>query len=173
MNVIALLYTHIQLYTHTYIYIYIRSRSLCGWLLIYIYIYICWNNQPVMNDFNKRTNTLLYKNISHTLFCKGWCFLCVRGEWETRTDCCFDQSSSRDYSSTCFSSWLGLLNRGSLTAQALYLELFLTPLASCLQLSQTVGALVILLFTSTSFCCSSAYLHRCISWLTARSRVNI
>ena len=27
--------------------------------------------------------------------------------------------------------------------------------------------------TSTYFCCSSAYLHRCITWLTARSRVSI
>ena len=27
--------------------------------------------------------------------------------------------------------------------------------------------------TSTCFHCSSAYLHRCISWLTARSRVNM
>ena len=31
-------------------------------------------------DFNERTNTLLYKNISHTLyFRKGWCFY---GVWE-------------------------------------------------------------------------------------------
>ena len=31
---------------------------------------------------NERTNTLLYKNISLTLYSrKGWCFLCVRGEW--------------------------------------------------------------------------------------------
>ena len=28
-------------------------------------------------------------------------------------------------------------------------------------------------FPSTCFRCSSAYLHRCISWLTARSRVNM
>ena len=27
--------------------------------------------------------------------------------------------------------------------------------------------------TPTCFCCSSAYSHRCISWLTARSRVNM
>ena len=33
-----------------------------------------------MTNFNERTNTLLYKNIiSHTLFSKEWCFLCV---WE-------------------------------------------------------------------------------------------
>ena len=34
-----------------------------------------------------------------------------------------------DHSSTSSSSWLGLLNRGSLRAQALSLELVLTPLA--------------------------------------------
>ena len=35
-----------------------------------------------MNDFNKRTDTLLYKNISHTLFSKGLMFLwCVRDGW--------------------------------------------------------------------------------------------
>ena len=38
--------------------------------------------------FNERTNTLLYKNISLTLYSrKGWCWLCVRGELETGTDC--------------------------------------------------------------------------------------
>ena len=41
-----------------------------------------------MTNFNERTNTLLYKNISLTLYSrKGWCWLCVRGELETRTDC--------------------------------------------------------------------------------------
>ena len=39
-----------------------------------------------MTNFNERTNTLLYKNISLTLYSwKGWCWLCVRGElsWES------------------------------------------------------------------------------------------
>ena len=44
-----------------------------------------------MTTFNKRTNTLLYKNIiSHTLFSKGWWLLCVRDELETGTDCYID-----------------------------------------------------------------------------------
>ena len=35
--------------------------------------------------------TLLYKKyISHTLFSKGWCLLCVRDEFETETDCYID-----------------------------------------------------------------------------------
>ena len=41
-----------------------------------------------MTNFNERTNTLLYKNISLTLYSrKGWCWLCVRGELETGTNC--------------------------------------------------------------------------------------
>ena len=41
-----------------------------------------------MTNFNERTNTLLYKNTSLTLYSrKGWCWLCVRGELETGTDC--------------------------------------------------------------------------------------
>ena len=47
------------------------------------------HNHSHNNDFNERTNTLLYKNISLTLYSrKGWCWLCVRGELETGTDCC-------------------------------------------------------------------------------------
>ena len=58
---------------------------------------------------NERTNTLLYKNIPLTLYSrKGWYWLCVRGELETETDCyILTQSSSRNHSSTSFSSWLG------------------------------------------------------------------
>ena len=41
-----------------------------------------------MTNFNERTNRLLYKNISLTLYSrKGCCWLCVRGELETGTDC--------------------------------------------------------------------------------------
>ena len=41
-----------------------------------------------MTNFNERTNTLLYKNIPLTFYSwKGWCWLCVRGELETGTDC--------------------------------------------------------------------------------------
>ena len=44
-----------------------------------------------MTNFNERTNTLLYKNISLTLYSrKGWCWLCVRGELETGIDCYID-----------------------------------------------------------------------------------
>ena len=83
---------------------------------------------------NERTHFLI-KNIPLTLYSrKYWCWLCVRGELETGTDCYILTQSSSDHSSTSSSSWLGLLNRRSLGAQALCLELVLTPLASYLQI---------------------------------------
>ena len=43
-----------------------------------------------------------------------------------------------------------------------------------LELTQAVcGTCLYNCLSPTCFRCSSAYLHRCISWLTARSRVNI
>ena len=89
---------HIKIYTCTFTNIHLRAEtSLTG-----------------NGDFNKRTNTLLYKNIiPHTLFYKGWWLLCVRDELETGTDRHFAPSSSRDHSSTSSSSWQGLVNCGS------------------------------------------------------------
>ena len=37
----------------------------------------------------------------------GWCWLCVRGELETETDCHILTPSSSDHSSTSFAFWLG------------------------------------------------------------------
>ena len=49
------------------------------------------HNQAWYTNFNERTDTLLNKNISLTLYSrKGWCWLCVRGELETWTDCYID-----------------------------------------------------------------------------------
>ena len=69
---------------------------------------------------------------------------------------------------------LGLFNRGSLwAANPSVCKLTLT-LASCIQLTRTAPDTWFYYFvTFTCFRCSSAYLHKCISWLTARSRVNI
>ena len=126
-----------------------------------------------MMNFNERTNTLLHKNIiSYTLFSKGWCLLCVRYELETRTDCYIDPSSS-DHSSTSSSSWLGCSTVGHWGPKALCLPLALNS-ASCLQLTPTdLGTWLYNCLPSICFRFSSAYLHRCISWLTARSRVNM
>ena len=126
------------------------------------------------DDFNKRTNTLYYKNIvSHTLFSKDWCLLCVRDELETGTDCYIDPSSSRDHSSTSSSSWVWLLNRRSLKAQSsLSAAGSHFSILSPTDLNRLCPWLYYCL-TPTCFCCSSSYLHRCISWMTAWSRVNI
>ena len=77
-------------------------------------------------NFNERTNTLLYKNMSHNLFSKGLMFLwCVRdGQGQTAiltqlllltiTQCVIFKNPL----STSSTSWLGLLNRGSLRPTA-------------------------------------------------------
>ena len=88
--------------------------ALCCILYTYTNIHVCIykymrNIIKHKNDVNKRTNTLLYKNIiSHTLFLKRWCWLCVRDELETRTGYYID--------SKFFLILAGLLNRGSLRA---------------------------------------------------------
>ena len=131
-----------------------------------------------MTDFNERTNTLLYKNISLSFYSrKGWCWLCVRGELETWTDC-YILTQSSDHSSTSFSSWLRCLNRRSLRAQSPLSAAgsqfgILSPTgfnSNWLELSES---LLYFGLTPSCFCCSSAYLHWCISWLMAQSRVNM
>ena len=98
-----------------------------------------------MTNFNERTNTLLYKNIPLTLYSrKGWCWLCVRGEMETGKDCYIDPKFFFDDSSTSFSFWLGCSTMGHWGPKALCLALALNS-ASCLQLTQAVCVLVILL----------------------------
>ena len=138
-------------------------------------IQIYMGTESTDNDnFNKRTNILLYKNInlSHFIFEKVMFVACEK--WmETRMDCYIDPSSSLDHSSTSFASWLKLLNRGSLGAQG--------PLSTAGShfgiLSPTdsnaLDTWLYYFLTSTCFHCSFTYLQRCISWVTARLRVNI
>ena len=78
-----------------------------------------------------------------------------------------------DHSSTSFASWLGLFIQGSLRAQSPQSTagshfVILSPTDS-----NHLGTWLFYFLTSTCFRCSSAYLHRCICRLTARSRVNI
>ena len=88
----------------------------------------------------------LYKNIiSHTLFSKWWCWLCVRDELETGQTVILTQSSSFDPSSTSSSTWLGCSTVGHWGPKALCLPLALNS-AFCLQLTQAVCVLVMLLF---------------------------
>ena len=61
---------------------------------------------------NERTHFFI-KNISLTLYSrKGWCWLCVRGELETGTDCSILTPSSSDHSSTSFALWLDCSTMG-------------------------------------------------------------
>ena len=80
---------------------------------------------------------------------------------------------SLDHSSTSSSSWQELLNRGSLSAQS-----SLSATDSHLGIlsptnSNRLCTWLYYFLMSTCFRCSSAYLHRSITWLKARSRVNI
>ena len=85
--------------------------------------------------------------------------------------------SSSDHSSSSFSSWLGLLHLGSLRVQSPLSAVgshfgILSPTdSSRLQLTRTAsGTLLYNCLSSTCFCCSSAYLHKCISWLTVEGQ---
>ena len=100
----------------------------------------------IMTNFNERTNTLLYKNISLTLYSrKGWCFYCV---WEMS----WRQGQTAILTPRSSSIIAALLSHLGRVAQPWVPEgpkpsvcqLILT-LASYLQLTRTVCALVILL----------------------------
>ena len=70
--------------------------------------YTCRDIIKHNDNFNEITNTRLYKNIPLTLYSrKDWCWLRVRGELETGTDCYILTQSSSDHSSTSSSFWLG------------------------------------------------------------------
>ena len=56
---------------------------------------------------NERTHFFIKIYLSHFIPRKGWCWLCVRGELETGTDCYILTPSSSDHSSTSFAFWLG------------------------------------------------------------------
>ena len=104
----------------------------------YTYTNISGNIVNNNDDFNERTNTLLYKNISLTLYSrKGWCWLCVRGELKTGTDCYILTPSPSDHSSTSIAFWLGCSTVGHWGPKALCLPLALSS-ASCLQLAPTL-----------------------------------
>ena len=83
-------FSNFKVMSTTIICLWIASTlNCCIAAYIYIYKYKCMPNIIKHNDdFNERTNTFLYKNISLTLYSrKGWCWLCVRGELKTETDC--------------------------------------------------------------------------------------
>ena len=93
------------MYTYTYMYIYTYMRK--------------HSQHNIRTSMNEGTHYFI-KNIPLTFnswkgcervakgLRKGWCWLCVRGELETGTNCnILTQSSSCDHSSTSSSFWLG------------------------------------------------------------------
>ena len=135
------------------------------------------NNTYIMTNFNERTNTLLYKNISLTLYSrKGWCWLCVRGELETGKDCYILTQVALlphlGWGCSIVDNW----GPQALSLQADSNASILSPNCLQLQLELTEAVCGTWLYNClipTCFHCSSTYLLRCISWLMVRSRVNI
>ena len=122
------------------------------------------------DDFNERTNTVLYMNISLIIFSqKGLCWLCVRGELKT--------GQTATYWPKVNLTIAALISHPGSAAQSL-----VTECPSPLSAAGSHSADILYPTDSSRLCpgyifvwCppASAYLHRCISWLTARSRVSI
>ena len=75
----------------------------------------------IRTSMNERIHFFIKIYLSHFILEKVMFLVCER--WvETRADCYFDLSSA-DQSSTSSSSWLGLLNRGSLRAQSCWFSI--------------------------------------------------
>ena len=92
------------------------------------------NNNDELQWTNEHTIKI---NIYLSLYSrKGWCWLCVRGELETGTDCYILTPSSSDHNSTSFAFWLGCSTVGHRGPKALCLLLALNS-ASCPQLIPT------------------------------------
>ena len=121
---------------------------------------------------NEQIHFFIKIYLSHFIL-ERWCLLYVRNEWRQGWTAILTQVLPFDHSSTSFSSWLRLLNRESLRAQSPLSAAgshfgILSPTAS-----NRLGTWLYYCRTPTCFRCSSAYLHLCISWLTAWSRVNL
>ena len=121
-----------------------------------------------MTNFNERTNTLLYKNISHTLFSKGLILLVCEG-WAG------DGDRELFWRKVLLSTVATLLSHLDWVAQLWVTEdpnpsvcrwLSLRHLVpNWLHLVRTAsGTWLYNCPTSTCFRCSCAYLYRCISW---------
>ena len=123
-------------------------------------------NQTLYTNFNVRTNTSLYKNISLILYSrKGLMILscvwdeCRQGQATILTQLLLTIARCvifKNPHSTSSASWLELLNRGSLRATAhsgLHVSNSQRPPASA----------YILLIRPLASPSSSAYLHRCFS----------
>ena len=131
---------------------------------------------------NEQSHILIKKNTPLTLYSrKGWCFLCVRGELETGTDCnkltpkvLLTIATLLSHSGWAAQPWVTEGPKPSVCCWLSIRHLVCNWLQLQLELTRAVnGTRLYNCLTHTCFRCSSAYLHRCISWLTSRSRVNI
>ena len=140
----------------------------------YTYTNICGNNQSVMNDFNKRTNTLLYKNINLSHFIlERVMFVVWEMSWRRGQTAILTQVLLVTIAALLPHLGLGCSTMGHRGPQSPQSTSWFSLRHLVSNWLKPPGHLVILLFNVTCFRCSSAYLHRCISWLTAQSRVNI
>ena len=142
--------------------------------LYYAYTNIHGNIINCNDDFNKRTNTLLYRNLylSHFIF-ESKCLLCVRDELKTGTDCYLSQVLLSTIAALL--PHLGWVDQPWITEGRKALSLYAGSHAGILPPtdSNELGTWLYYFLTSTYFRCSSTYSHRCISWFTPRSRVNV
>ena len=125
-----------------------------------------------MTNFKERTNTLLYKNTSLTLYSRKGDISCV---WEVSGD-----KDGLLFWPKVLVTIAALLPHLAGVAQPWVTEGLKPSVCRWLSIRHLVSnclkpsvCWLYYCLTSTCFRCSSAYLHRCISWLTARSRVNI
>ena len=125
----------------------------------------------IRTSMNERTHFFIKIYLSHFIL-ERFDVGCVGEMSWRRGQTAMLTPSSSDHSSTSFSSRLGCSTVGHWGPIALCLPLALTS-ASCLQLTQSVCVLVILLFRIHLLPLFFHYLHRSISWLTARSRANM
>ena len=131
---------------------------------------ICRNIVNNNDNFNGRTNTLLYKNISLTLYSRKGDVSCV---WEVS----WRRGQTATYWPKVLLTITALLLNSGCAAQAWITE---GPSPLCGAGSHSAG---ILSPTNSSRLSpgyifvwrppASNYLHRCISWLAAQSRVNM
>ena len=93
--------------------------------MLYTHIHADISRNITTTSINERTHFFRKIYLSHFIR-KGWCFLCVRGELETETDCHIFIPSSSNHSSTSFAFWW-TSQLWVLRAQSLCLDLVLTP----------------------------------------------
>ena len=153
-----------------------RRHSLGSVLLLYShYTNISRNiiKHNIRTSMNERTNTLLYKNKSLTLYSRKGDVYCVwEMSWRQGQTAILTQVLLATLAAFLSSLGWSCSTVGDWELKALYLPLALTLGILSPTNSNRLGTWLYYCLTFTCFRCSSVYLHRCISWLTARSRVN-